>query len=130
MCEPCERECLAYVQDFLRMDLVTQQWISGSVWRSTIGWSKWLHNTPRSNLQEEKKEKNSTHLDWNVVLKVQSVFGIAGFGTEWGRVTMSVGPVDPTKEGMCLQNCVRGVRNKDEPSFFRARLALGAAGSP
>jgi hypothetical protein len=42
MCEPCKRECLAYVQDFLSMDLITQQWISGSVWRCTVGWGKWL----------------------------------------------------------------------------------------
>ena len=73
---------------------------------------------------EKKRKKNSTHLGWNVVLKVSSVFGIAEFRTEWGRVTMNAGPVDPTKEGVCLQNCVRRVRNKDEPPFFRARLAL------
>ena len=59
------------------MGVVTQQWISGR------------------------------HLDWNVVLKVPSVLGIAGFVTEWGTVTMNIGSIDPTKEGVCLQNCVR-----------------------
>jgi hypothetical protein len=68
------------------------------------------------------KEKNSTYLGWNVVLKVPSVLGIAEFGTEWSRVTMNVGPVNPTKEGVCLQNCVRRVRNKDEPPSFKHDL--------
>jgi len=83
MCKSCERECLAYVQDFLSLDLVTQQWISGSVWRSTIDWGKWLHNTLDRISIGRKKEKNSTHLGWNVILKMPSVFGIAEFGTEW-----------------------------------------------
>jgi len=78
-----------------------------------------------------KKEKNSTHLGWNIILKVPSVLGITEFRTEWGRVTVNVGPVDPTKEGVCLQICVRRVGNKDEAPFFRARLALiNSAPSP
>ena len=72
----------------------------------------------------EEKRKTSTYLGWNIVLKVPSVLRITEFGTEWGRVTMDVGPVDPTKEGVCLQNCVRRVRNKVEPPFFQARLTL------
>jgi hypothetical protein len=37
MRKPCERECFAYVQNFLSMNLVTEQWTSGSIWRSSIG---------------------------------------------------------------------------------------------
>ena len=121
VCEPCERECLAYVQDFLSMDLITQQWISGSIRGSTIGWSKWLHN---HRIPDGRKRRNQTHLSRNVVVKVPSVLRIVVFGTEWGAgVTMNIGPVNATKERVGPQNCVRRIR-REEPPLFRARLAL------
>jgi hypothetical protein len=63
MCEPCKREGLAYVQDFLSMDLITQQWISGSVWRSTIGRGKWLHND-RTPARKKIKKPNIPRLEY------------------------------------------------------------------
>jgi hypothetical protein len=95
------------------MDLITQQWISGSIRGSTIGWSKWLHN---HRIPDGRKRRNQTHLSRNVVVKVPSVLGIVEFGTEWGRVTMNIGPVNPTKEGVSLQNCVRRIRKNPRPS--------------
>jgi hypothetical protein len=36
------------------MDLITQQWISGSVWGCTICWGKWLQN---DRIPDRKKMK-------------------------------------------------------------------------
>jgi hypothetical protein len=105
------------------MDLVTQQWISSSIWSSTIGWSKRLHN---DRIAVGRKRKHRTHLSWNVIVKVPRVLGIMEFGTEWSRITMNIRPVNPTKERVCLQSCVKTIRYNEPPppQFFRARLAL------
>jgi hypothetical protein len=61
------------------MDLITQQWISCSVWRSTIGWGKWLHN---DRIPDRKKILgNMTYLGWYIVVKVPAVLRIVEFGT-------------------------------------------------
>jgi hypothetical protein len=105
------------------MDLVTQQWISSSIWSNTIGWSKRLHS---DRIAVGRKRKHRTHLSWNVIVKVPRVLGIMEFGTEWSRITMNIRPVNPTKERVCLQSCVKTIRYNEPPppQFFRARLAL------
>jgi len=48
----------------------------------------------------EMEWKNVTYLSWYVILKVSGVLRIAEFRAKWGRISVNVGPVNPTKERM------------------------------
>ena len=55
-----------------------------------------------------------TYLGWYVVVKMPRVLGIVEFGTKRRGIMMNMGPVNSTKECMCLEICVRRTRNQNE----------------
>jgi hypothetical protein len=77
------------------MDLITQQWISGSVRRCTVGWGKRLTNMIES---PSGKLRNLSYLGWYIVVKMPGVLRIVEFGSKWRGITINMGPVNSTKE--------------------------------
>ena len=55
-----------------------------------------------------------TYLGWYVVVKMPRVLGVVEFGTKRCGIMMNMGPVNSTKECMCLEICVR-IRNQKGP---------------
>lgn len=108
------------------MDLVTQQRISGSIWGSTIGRSKWLQN---DRIPIGRNAKKLTYLGWNIVLKMPGVLRMVEFGTKWRRVAMDIGPVDLKEERMSLHNCVKRIRNLERSPRTRLTLIKAAPSS-
>ena len=120
---PCRHErheCLAHIHRSASIDLIMQQWFSGSVWRSTIGWGKWLHDDGGRSMG--RRLRNQTYFGWyRLSIKVLGVFGIAVFGIvvfgAFGRrrrhgMTMNVSLVNHERKGL-PRNRVKRIRNQN-----------------